>query len=176
MVLIARSRVASALARIIAGGPLLVWDELFFVDSFNVFLVALTAFVARLQEDAALRAEAAAAASRLEAARELYRQALNTAAEAKPDYKDAVTLLLPAMAPLLREDGKMVILVKPQFEAGRNDVGKGGIVRDPAVQLAACDKVRTCVEALGFTTEITDSPILGAEGNKEFLLYAQRPH
>ena len=88
----------------------------------------------------------------------------------------SVTLLLPAMAPLLREDGKMVILVKPQFEAGREEVGKGGIVRDPAVQQAACDKVRACVEGLGFTTEITDSPILGAEGNKEFLLYAQRPH
>lgn len=88
----------------------------------------------------------------------------------------SVTLLLPAMAPLLREDGKMVILVKPQFEAGREEVGKGGIVRDPAVQQAACDKVRACVEGLGFTTETTDSPILGAEGNKEFLLYAQRSY
>jgi len=88
----------------------------------------------------------------------------------------SVTLLLPAMAPLLREDGKMVILVKPQFEAGRNEVGKGGIVRDAAVQQAACDKVRACIEGLGFTAQLTDSPILGAEGNKEFLLYAQRTH
>lgn len=88
----------------------------------------------------------------------------------------SVTLLLPAMAPLLREDGKMVILVKPQFEAGRNEVGKGGIVRDAAVQQAACDKVRACIEGLGFIAQLTDSPILGAEGNKEFLLYAQRTH
>jgi 23S rRNA (cytidine1920-2'-O)/16S rRNA (cytidine1409-2'-O)-methyltransferase len=88
----------------------------------------------------------------------------------------SVTLLIPAMVPLLKEDGKMVILVKPQFEAGKGEVGKGGIVRDPAQHQAACDRVRVCVEGLGFRTEITDSPILGAEGNKEFLLYAQRAH
>jgi 23S rRNA (cytidine1920-2'-O)/16S rRNA (cytidine1409-2'-O)-methyltransferase len=84
----------------------------------------------------------------------------------------SVTLLIPAIASTLRKDGKMVILVKPQFEAGRGEVGKGGIVRDPAQHQAACDRVRASVEALGFTTDITDSPILGAEGNKEFLLYA----
>jgi 23S rRNA (cytidine1920-2'-O)/16S rRNA (cytidine1409-2'-O)-methyltransferase len=84
----------------------------------------------------------------------------------------SVTLILPAAVPLLRPDGSMVILVKPQFEAGRGQVGKGGIVRDPAVHQAVCDRVRLAVEQLGFTTEIMDSPILGAEGNKEFLLYA----
>jgi 23S rRNA (cytidine1920-2'-O)/16S rRNA (cytidine1409-2'-O)-methyltransferase len=84
----------------------------------------------------------------------------------------SVTLILPAAAPLLRPDGQMVILIKPQFEAGRGQVGKGGIVRDPAVHQAACDRVRLAVEQLGFTTEIMDSPIRGAEGNKEFLLYA----
>jgi 23S rRNA (cytidine1920-2'-O)/16S rRNA (cytidine1409-2'-O)-methyltransferase len=88
----------------------------------------------------------------------------------------SVTLLIPAMVPLLKEDGKMVILVKPQFEAGKGEVGKGGIVRDPTQHRAACDRVRLCVERLGFHTEITDSPILGAEGNKEFLLYARRAH
>jgi 23S rRNA (cytidine1920-2'-O)/16S rRNA (cytidine1409-2'-O)-methyltransferase len=88
----------------------------------------------------------------------------------------SVTFLIPAMVPLLKEDGKMVILVKPQFEAGKGEVGKGGIVRDPAQHQAACDRVRSCVESLGFRAEITDSPILGAEGNKEFLLYAQRAH
>ncbi|MEI9812024.1 MAG: TlyA family RNA methyltransferase [Acidobacteriota bacterium] len=88
----------------------------------------------------------------------------------------SVTLLIPAMVPLLKEDGKMVILVKPQFEVGKGEVGKGGIVRDPAQHLAACERVQACVEKLGFQTEITDSPILGAEGNKEFLLYAQRAH
>lgn len=88
----------------------------------------------------------------------------------------SVTLLIPAFAPLLREDGTMVILVKPQFEVGKGEVGKGGIVREPQLHQAACDRVRACVEQLGFSTQIIDSPILGAEGNKEFLLYAQRTH
>jgi 23S rRNA (cytidine1920-2'-O)/16S rRNA (cytidine1409-2'-O)-methyltransferase len=88
----------------------------------------------------------------------------------------SVTLLIPAMVPLLKEDGKMVILVKPQFEAGKGQVGKGGIVRDPAQHKAACDRVQASVESFGFRAEITESPILGAEGNKEFLLYAQRTH
>jgi 23S rRNA (cytidine1920-2'-O)/16S rRNA (cytidine1409-2'-O)-methyltransferase len=84
----------------------------------------------------------------------------------------SVTMILPAAVPLLRPEGQMVILIKPQFEAGRGHVGKGGIVRDPAVRQAACDRVRQAVDQLGFTTEIMDSPILGAEGNQEFLLYA----
>ena len=87
----------------------------------------------------------------------------------------SVTLLIPAIASILTERGEMVILVKPQFEAGKGEVGKGGIVRDPAQHQAACDKVRGVVEALGFKVQLIDSPILGAEGNKEFLLYARRP-
>ena len=63
------------------------------------------------------------------------------------------------------------MLVKPQFEAGREHVGKGGIVRDPDVQQQAVAKVRDAVLKLGATsTEVIDSPILGAEGNREFLL------
>jgi 23S rRNA (cytidine1920-2'-O)/16S rRNA (cytidine1409-2'-O)-methyltransferase len=83
----------------------------------------------------------------------------------------STTLLIPAVVPLLAERAEMVILVKPQFESERGQVGKGGIVRDPEVHLAACDRVRKCVETFGFKTEIIDSPILGAEGNREFLLY-----
>lgn len=86
----------------------------------------------------------------------------------------STTLLIPAIQPLLTERGEMVILVKPQFEVGRTEVGKGGIVRDPELHRAACDRVRACVEALGFSAAIVESPILGAEGNREFLLYAQR--
>ncbi len=86
----------------------------------------------------------------------------------------SATLLIPAIAPLLAESGEMVILVKPQFEVGREQVGKRGIVRDPELHRAACDKVRAAVEALGFTASLIDSPILGAEGNREFLLYACR--
>lgn len=84
----------------------------------------------------------------------------------------SVTLILPAAVPLLRPEGQAVILVKPQFEVGKGQVGKGGIVRDPALHRAACDRVRMAVEEFGFETEIMESPILGAEGNKEFLLYA----
>ena len=67
----------------------------------------------------------------------------------------------------------MVILVKPQFEVGRDEVGRGGIVRDPRLHLPACDRVRAAVEAAGFRAQIIESPMLGAEGNREFLLYAQ---
>jgi 23S rRNA (cytidine1920-2'-O)/16S rRNA (cytidine1409-2'-O)-methyltransferase len=83
----------------------------------------------------------------------------------------SVTLILPAALPLLKPGGQMVILVKPQFEAGKGQVGKGGIVRDPEIRQAACDRVAGAVREAGFATEIIDSPILGAEGNKEFLLY-----
>jgi 23S rRNA (cytidine1920-2'-O)/16S rRNA (cytidine1409-2'-O)-methyltransferase len=86
----------------------------------------------------------------------------------------STTLLLPAIAAVLAEHGEMVILVKPQFEAGRAQVGKGGIVRDPEVQRAACERVTAAVEALGFSAALMESPILGAEGNREFLLYARR--
>jgi 23S rRNA (cytidine1920-2'-O)/16S rRNA (cytidine1409-2'-O)-methyltransferase len=84
----------------------------------------------------------------------------------------SVTLILPALAPLLDADGQMVILIKPQFEVGKGQVGKGGIVRDPALHQAACARVQTAVEQLGYRTDLMESPILGAEGNREFLLYA----
>ena len=91
----------------------------------------------------------------------------------------SATLVLPAVvaaafpqSPSERSGRKMVVLVKPQFEAGREQVGKGGIVRDEAAQLAAVEKVRQEIIGLGFTkTDVIDSPILGAEGNREFLLF-----
>ncbi len=79
----------------------------------------------------------------------------------------SVTMILPAI-----EAPGMIILIKPQFEVGREQVGKGGIVRDPELHRAACDRVRAAVEARGYKTDIIESPILGAEGNREFLLYA----
>jgi 23S rRNA (cytidine1920-2'-O)/16S rRNA (cytidine1409-2'-O)-methyltransferase len=84
----------------------------------------------------------------------------------------SVTLILPAVVPQLQPRGQMVILIKPQFEVGKGQVGKGGIVRDPQLHRAACDRVTGAVREFGFETGIMDSPILGAEGNKEFLLYA----
>lgn len=89
-------------------------------------------------------------------------------------FISATLLLGPvfAAAPGLRE---AVLLVKPQFEAGRGHVGKGGIVRDPEAHQAAIDKVAACVTELGWrVVETIPSPITGMEGNKEFLLYADR--
>ena len=84
----------------------------------------------------------------------------------------SVTLILPAAVPLLQPCGQMVILIKPQFEAGKGQVGKGGIVREPEIHQAVCERVARAVRELGFETSMMESPILGAEGNKEFLLYA----
>lgn len=86
----------------------------------------------------------------------------------------SVTLLIPALAALLVEDGVWIILVKPQFEVGRELVGKGGIVRDAAARAAACDRVAHVIEEKGFVTRVIESPIVGAEGNHEFLLEARR--
>jgi 23S rRNA (cytidine1920-2'-O)/16S rRNA (cytidine1409-2'-O)-methyltransferase len=86
----------------------------------------------------------------------------------------SVTLILPAAVPLLQPLGQMVILIKPQFEVGKGQVGKGGIVRDPQLHRSACERVTGAVREFGFVTGMMDSPILGAEGNKEFLLYAHR--
>ncbi len=91
----------------------------------------------------------------------------------------SATLVLPAVvaaafpqSPSERSGWKIVVLVKPQFEVGREQVGKGGIVRNEAARLAAVEKVRQEIIGLGFTkTDVIDSPILGAEGNREFLLF-----
>jgi 23S rRNA (cytidine1920-2'-O)/16S rRNA (cytidine1409-2'-O)-methyltransferase len=84
----------------------------------------------------------------------------------------SASLVLPAaveaMSPTLAE---AVVLVKPQFEAGREHIGKGGIVRDPEAHALAIERVRTAARELaGEEIEVIDSPILGAEGNREFLL------
>ena len=91
----------------------------------------------------------------------------------------SATLVLPAVvgaafpeSPDERRGRQIVVLVKPQFEAGREQVGKGGIVRDEQTQMAAVDRVRTALGTLGAAQmDVIESPILGAEGNREFLLY-----
>lgn len=73
-----------------------------------------------------------------------------------------------------RPNARLMALIKPQFEAGRDAVGKGGVVRDPAVHAAVCDAVREWVTAQGWTVEgIVESPITGPEGNVEFLIAAR---
>ena len=89
-------------------------------------------------------------------------------------FISATLLLGPvlAAAPSLTE---AIILVKPQFEAGRENIGKGGIVRDPEAHQLAIDRVADCVRSLAWqVVETISSPITGAEGNREFLLYARR--
>jgi 23S rRNA (cytidine1920-2'-O)/16S rRNA (cytidine1409-2'-O)-methyltransferase len=86
----------------------------------------------------------------------------------------SVTLLIQPLVSLLAADGDWIILVKPQFEVGRERVGKGGIVRDPAAHAAACDRVARAIQEAGFRSVVVESPILGSEGNREFLLYARR--
>ncbi len=70
---------------------------------------------------------------------------------------------------------QLVALIKPQFEVGRAEVGKGGVVRDPALHARVCDEVRQWIEGLGWQVQgIVESPIKGPEGNVEFLIAAQR--
>lgn len=87
----------------------------------------------------------------------------------------SITLLIPALSPLLTPRGDWIILVKPQFEVGRELVGKGGIVRDPNAHRLACERVSQALQAAGWASSIIESPIAGAEGNREFLLHATRP-
>ena len=87
----------------------------------------------------------------------------------------SATLILPAVAPLITDSGEGVVLAKPQFEVGKGQVGKGGIVREPELHRASVDRVAEALVAAGFPqVDSMDSPILGAEGNREFLLHARR--
>ena len=88
----------------------------------------------------------------------------------------SLTQILPVVPPLLAARADVVALVKPQFEAGRAEVGKGGIVRDPAVQTRVVEDVVRSAIALGLTRAgVAESPITGMEGNREFLLHLTTP-
>lgn len=85
----------------------------------------------------------------------------------------SATLILPALLPLLNDGAGLLVLVKPQFEAGREQVGEGGIVRDPEVHRQSVDKVSRKLEALGFSLRgTTESVLQGASGNREFFVAA----
>lgn len=87
----------------------------------------------------------------------------------------SVAKILPAVAACARDDAAFLILVKPQFELDRGDVGKGGIVRDPALHERAIERVRAAAIAAGLRVAGTvASRLPGAEGNLEFFLYARR--
>lgn len=86
----------------------------------------------------------------------------------------SLNLILPPLRPLMREGGQAVCLVKPQFEAGKEKVGKKGVVRDPAVHLEVLEHFLEHAANAGFTVkDITYSPIKGPEGNIEYLGYLE---
>jgi 23S rRNA (cytidine1920-2'-O)/16S rRNA (cytidine1409-2'-O)-methyltransferase len=88
----------------------------------------------------------------------------------------SLSQILPVVPALLEPDGKVIALVKPQFEAGRADVGAGGIIRDPLVQDRAVERVKTAGVQVGLEpVALEPSPVTGAEGNREFLLLLARP-
>jgi len=88
----------------------------------------------------------------------------------------SVTKILPALKKLLAENAKIIVLIKPQFEVGKGEVGKGGIVRDTEKHLEVIKKVNDFAQEIGLVgLGLIDSPIAGADGNKEFLaLYGQK--
>ncbi|QHE90608.1 TlyA family RNA methyltransferase [Pandoraea fibrosis] len=87
----------------------------------------------------------------------------------------SLTLILPALAPLLAATGDLLMLVKPQFEVGREHIGRGGLVKDAAQYAQVETKIRTACEALGLSVAAwLDSPIAGGDGNREFFVHATR--
>ena len=87
----------------------------------------------------------------------------------------SLKLVLPPVSVILKEDGEMICLVKPQFEAGREKVGKKGVVRDPEVHIEVIEKVAGFAREAGFAIKgITFSPVRGPEGNIEYLMYISK--
>lgn len=87
----------------------------------------------------------------------------------------SVTKLLPVLPPLLTDSGRIVTLIKPQFEVGKGEVGKGGIVREPEKHRRVIAEINQFAEQIGLSVRgVIDSPILGAEGNREFLALYER--
>jgi len=87
----------------------------------------------------------------------------------------SLTLVLPAVGAVLATDGEVVALVKPQFEVGKGEVGKGGVVRDPEKRAAAVGRVRAAAAALGFDVRgEADAVIAGPKGNREVFLWLVR--
>ncbi|MFA5514963.1 MAG: TlyA family RNA methyltransferase [Desulfuromonadales bacterium] len=85
--------------------------------------------------------------------------------------------VLPATLPLLAGAAEVVALIKPQFEVGRGEVGKGGVVRDAEKQARVVEKVRAMAVELGCAViAVTESPILGPKGNREFLIWLKKGH
>lgn len=89
----------------------------------------------------------------------------------------SLTKIVPAVVPLLKKSGRIIALIKPQFEVGKGEVGKGGIVKDPLQHQRVISEINTFAESLGLNViSVIESPITGADGNVEFLaLYEWLP-
>jgi 23S rRNA (cytidine1920-2'-O)/16S rRNA (cytidine1409-2'-O)-methyltransferase len=88
----------------------------------------------------------------------------------------SATRVLPAILPLLNEGGHLITLIKPQFEVGRGEVGKGGIVREPEKHRRVISEVNQAAQGLGFLVMgVIESPLHGADGNVEFLALYEKP-
>jgi len=100
-----------------------------------------------------------------------------------PEKIDIVTIdvsfislkkVIPKVKEFLKEDGKIIALIKPQFEVGKGEVGRGGIVREDFKRQRVINKIKDFCQILGFEVKgVIPSPILGAKGNQEYLLYAK---
>src|SRR5256714_14793453 len=87
----------------------------------------------------------------------------------------SATKVMPAIVPLLTEDGRMITLIKPQFEVGRGEVGRGGIVHDPSKHARVIEEVNRAARDVGLRVSGTiESPLRGADGNTEFLALYER--
>ena len=88
----------------------------------------------------------------------------------------SLELIFPAVVPCLADDADVIALIKPQFEVGRNQVGRGGIVRDLSLHRQVLDKITVCISDSGWGIQaLCASPLLGADGNREFLVHF-KPH
>ncbi len=87
----------------------------------------------------------------------------------------SLTKVIPKVWEFLKDNGELVALIKPQFEVGKGEVGKGGVIRDEAKQTAVVEKIKGFCEEIGLTViGVIESPILGPKGNREFLIYARK--
>lgn len=84
----------------------------------------------------------------------------------------SLKIVVPAVLPFLKKDGKILALIKPQFEVGKDFVGKGGVIKDPGLHQKVIDDLSTFFSQLGLIcAQVVPSPILGPKGNKEFMIY-----
>ena len=87
----------------------------------------------------------------------------------------SLELILPPIYRCMKDGAQAVALIKPQFEAGREQIGKGGVVRDAKIHEQVCCKILSFAQSLGFSVKgLEESPIMGPKGNREFLLYLQK--